>query len=93
MEDVGRAPEGVSSAFISEVKDAPMVDGWIESLMSCKQLAESDVQKLCEKVRPSTPRYLPLFLPRRALRLHSRSTVADALLHLPSLSPRGIRDG
>jgi hypothetical protein len=26
------------------------LDGWIESLMSCKQLAEVDVQRLCEKV-------------------------------------------
>lgn len=26
------------------------VDGWIELLMSCKQLSENDVMRLCEKV-------------------------------------------
>lgn len=26
------------------------VDAWIESLMSCKQLSEVDVKKLCDKV-------------------------------------------
>lgn len=31
------------------------VDGWIESLMSCKQLSEADVLKLCEKVCRSYP--------------------------------------
>ena len=29
------------------------VDGWIESLMTCKQLSENDVKKLCDKVCPS----------------------------------------
>jgi hypothetical protein len=28
----------------------PTLDGWIESLMTCKQLAEQDVQRLCDKV-------------------------------------------
>ena len=26
------------------------LDGWIEQLMECKQLAESNVKTLCEKV-------------------------------------------
>jgi len=50
MEDVGRAPEGLTSANI-EPATIPTLDGWIESLMACKQLAEVDVQRLCEKVR------------------------------------------
>lgn len=50
MEDVGRVPEGLSSAPALEPTTIPTLDGWIESLMSCKQLAESDVQRLCEKV-------------------------------------------
>ena len=50
MEDVGRVPEGLPSAPSLEPTTIPTLDGWIESLMSCKQLAESDVQRLCEKV-------------------------------------------
>lgn len=35
----------------SEPASIPTLDGWIESLMNCKQLAEADVQRLCDKVR------------------------------------------
>jgi serine/threonine-protein phosphatase 2A catalytic subunit len=28
----------------------PILDSWIAGLLSCKQLAENDVQRLCEKV-------------------------------------------
>ena len=51
MEDVGRVPEGLAAAPPMEPTTIPTLDGWIESLMACKQLAESDVQRLCEKVR------------------------------------------
>lgn len=50
MEDVGRPPTDVSPV-INEPATIPTLDGWIESLMSCKQLAEADVQRLCDKVR------------------------------------------
>ena len=50
MEDVGRVPPEVSSMPALEPATVPTVDGWIESLMNCKQLAETDVQRLCEKV-------------------------------------------
>lgn len=50
MEDVGRAPADVSAILALEPTTIPTLDGWIESLMNCKQLAESDVQRLCEKV-------------------------------------------
>jgi len=58
MEDVGRVPPEVSSMPALEPATVPTVDGWIESLMNCKQLAETDVQRLCEKVRlpPSSSR-------------------------------------
>jgi hypothetical protein len=49
MEDVGRPPADVSPVPL-EPTTIPTLDGWIESLMTCKQLAESDVQRLCEKV-------------------------------------------
>lgn len=52
MEDVGRVPTELAPANI-EPATIPTLDGWIESLMQCKQLAESDVQRLCEKVRLS----------------------------------------
>lgn len=50
MEDVGRVPTDLAPAPPTEPTTIPNIDGWIESLMSCKQLAESDVQRLCEKV-------------------------------------------
>jgi serine/threonine-protein phosphatase 2A catalytic subunit len=48
-------PMQMSSAPASEPATIPTLDGWIESLMSCKQLAESDVQRLCEKVCDNRP--------------------------------------
>lgn len=50
MEDVGRSPADVSPV-VFEPTTIPTLDGWIESLMNCKQLAEADVQRLCDKVR------------------------------------------
>ncbi|KAK8105879.1 serine/threonine-protein phosphatase PP2A catalytic subunit [Apiospora kogelbergensis] len=47
MEDAQLAPPMPTS----EPATIPTLDGWIESLMSCKQLAEADVQRLCEKAR------------------------------------------
>jgi len=52
MEDVKMPePMQLSSAPATEPTTIPTLDGWIESLMQCKQLAESDVQRLCDKVR------------------------------------------
>jgi len=51
MEDVGRVPTDLPSAQNLEPTTIPTLDGWIESLMSCKQLVEADVQRLCEKAR------------------------------------------
>lgn len=34
------------------------VDGWIATLMECRQLSEADIKKLCDKVRF----FLPFFL-------------------------------
>ena len=51
MEDVKISePMQLSSMPPSEPASIPTLDGWIESLMNCKQLTESDVQRLCEKV-------------------------------------------
>ena len=50
MEDVGRVPEPSKLSPATEPASIPTLDGWIESLMNCKQLAEGDVQRLCEKV-------------------------------------------
>lgn len=54
MEDVGRVPEPSKLSPVSEPASIPTLDGWIESLMNCKQLAEVDVQRLCEKVCPDS---------------------------------------
>jgi serine/threonine-protein phosphatase 2A catalytic subunit len=50
MEDVGAKPELPMTAP-SDPPAIPTLDGWIESLMACKQLSEADVQRLCEKAR------------------------------------------
>ena len=50
MEDVGRVPTEMSPAANLEPTTTHTLDGWIEGLMSCKQLSETDVQRLCEKV-------------------------------------------
>lgn len=50
MEDVGRVPTDLP-AIQSEPATVGTLDGWIESLMNCKQLSEVDVQRLCDKVR------------------------------------------
>jgi serine/threonine-protein phosphatase 2A catalytic subunit len=52
MEDVGRVPTDVSPVQ-NEPATIPTLDGWIESLMKCKQLSEADVQRLCDKVSRS----------------------------------------
>jgi serine/threonine-protein phosphatase 2A catalytic subunit len=49
MEDVEKLPQAPTPAM-SEPASIPTLDGWIESLMSCKQLAEADVARLCDKV-------------------------------------------
>ena len=49
MEDVGRVPSDISPVAL-EPTTTGTLDGWIEGLMTCKQLSELDVQRLCEKV-------------------------------------------
>ena len=48
--DVGKLPEPHRLSPASEPASIPTLDGWIENLMNCKQLAENDVQRLCERV-------------------------------------------
>lgn len=48
--DTGRSPEPHRLSPTSDPESIPTLDGWIESLMSCKQLAENDVQRLCDRV-------------------------------------------
>ena len=49
--DVVKAPEPHGLDPNIESSSIPTLDGWISSLMSCKQLAESDVTRLCDRVR------------------------------------------
>lgn len=49
MEDAGKVEHSLGAAV--DPPSIPTLDGWIESLMSCKQLAEDDVRRLCEKAR------------------------------------------
>lgn len=49
--DMGKLPEPHRLSPVSEPASIPTLDGWIENLMNCKQLAETDVQRLCDRVR------------------------------------------
>ena len=48
--DMGKIPEASQLSPLSEQASIPTLDGWIESLMLCKQLAEADVTRLCDRV-------------------------------------------
>jgi serine/threonine-protein phosphatase 2A catalytic subunit len=48
--DTVRSPEPHHLSPTTDPGSIPTLDGWIESLMSCKQLAENDVQRLCDRV-------------------------------------------
>lgn len=51
MEDVQKnIPEPQEIPSHTEPPSMPTLDGWIDSLMQCKQLSEADVQRLCDKV-------------------------------------------
>lgn len=49
--DVGKMPEPHRLSPATDPDSIPTLDGWIENLMNCKQLAENDVQRLCDRVR------------------------------------------
>lgn len=48
--DVGKMPEPHRLSPTSDPGSIPTLDGWIENLMNCKQLAENDVSRLCDRV-------------------------------------------
>lgn len=48
--DTARSPEPHHLSPTTDPGSIPTLDGWIESLMTCKQLAEEDVRRLCDRV-------------------------------------------
>lgn len=48
--DTARSPEPHHLSPITDSGSIPTLDGWIESLMTCKQLSEEDVRRLCDRV-------------------------------------------
>lgn len=48
--DVGKPAQPHGLSPVTDSQSIPTLDGWIESLMDCKQLAESDVSRLCDRV-------------------------------------------
>jgi hypothetical protein len=55
MEDVVKLPEIPQVPL--EPTTIPVLDNWIEGLYKCKQLSETDVQRLCEKVCREQPAF------------------------------------
>ena len=49
--DVNKPTEPHKLSLTQDSGSIPTLDGWIESLMGCKQLAENDVSRLCDRVR------------------------------------------
>jgi hypothetical protein len=86
MEDVPRAPADISPVPI-EPAPIPTLDGWIESLMACKQLAEGDVQRLCDKVRTINLGSIVYGKARSWLLVQSAATLSSWDVHvIPSSS-------
>lgn len=85
MEDAGRMPEPSKLSPATEPASIPTLDGWIESLMNCKQLAEVDVQRLCEKVCCHS--FLPQLASLGALR------VKESVLMLVDLGTGSLAGG
>lgn len=56
--DIGKVPEPNRLSPATEPASIPTLDGWIESLMNCKQLAENDVQRLCDRVQAPDQSFL-----------------------------------
>lgn len=54
--DTARSPEPHQLSPVTDPGSIPTLDGWIENLMSCKQLSENDVQRLCDRVSRSAPK-------------------------------------
>lgn len=54
MTDVVKAPEP-HNLGLSEPDTIPTLDGWIGNLVNCKQLAENEVRRLCDKVNAMQP--------------------------------------
>jgi serine/threonine-protein phosphatase 2A catalytic subunit len=48
--DVGKPAEPHRLSLTQDSGSIPTLDGWIESLMKCKQLSENDVSRLCDRV-------------------------------------------
>ena len=48
--DAGKMPEPHRLSPTTDPGSIPTLDGWIENLMNCKQLAENDVSRLCDRV-------------------------------------------
>ena len=49
--DVSKPSEPHRLSLTTDTGSIPTLDGWIESLMNCKQLSEADVSRLCDRVR------------------------------------------
>lgn len=60
MTDVVKAPEP-HNLGLSEPDTIPTLDGWIENLVNCKQLAENEVRRLCDKVNATQPALFTTF--------------------------------
>ena len=48
--DVSKPAEPRKLSLTQDPGSIPTLDGWIENLMSCKQLSEADVSRLCDRV-------------------------------------------
>lgn len=53
--DTARSPEPHHLSPTTDPGSIPTLDGWIENLMNCKQLAEDDVRRLCDRVGSGNP--------------------------------------
>jgi hypothetical protein len=56
MAIMSSSPQALSSAQPLDTQSGEL-DSWIELLSKCRQLAEDDVKRLCDKVRRLCPKH------------------------------------
>lgn len=83
--DTARSPEPHRLSPTTDPGSIPTLDGWIESLMNCKQLAESDVQRLCDRVSVGVSlcdyvnKYSVLTVPNRPEKYYKKNLMYNRL--------------
>ncbi|KAF3166197.1 hypothetical protein TWF788_000570 [Orbilia oligospora] len=74
MMEVDSETKTPAPASLPDAVEISTLDSWIDQLLQCKQLAEADILRLCEKACPTTSSlFIDLFPPKIIPGWHERS--------------------